>query len=196
MEPAQPFSHLAEWLDTTAGIITTTTVVVTALTWVVKRGLRVYKWISHIYDELTPNGGGSIKDAIQRIDALLMASMNLSGKAFWLSDPEGNCTFASLRLAQLMGGHPSQILGMGWVSFIDPADREECRKEWDAAVKDSRDFNYRVNYVTSTNKLVPVKIQAVPVKHAQSGKIVGMIGWSEPLQPNDNTPRPVIMNSP
>ena len=175
-------SAFFEWLTTTAGIITAVSVITAAGIGVFKFMKSVGKALAYIQAELVPNGGGSLRDAINRIEALQLAGLQLTGKAYWLSNPAGECTFASVKLATLMGKTPDQILGWGWVSAVALDDREKCRKEWDAAVKDHREFHLKYSYVHEDGTKVGVVGHAIPVIHAQTKAIIGMIGWAEPSE--------------
>lgn len=172
----------AAWLQTTAGLLTTSTAVIVAIAGVYRWGSKIYCKVARIYDELTPNGGGSIKDAINRIEAMQLAGLQLTGKAHWISDPEGKCTFASTKLANLMGVHPEQVMGWGWVSSVAPQFRASVKEEWIQAVKDRREFHATYAYQHSDGKLVPVTGHAIPVIHAQTRAVVGMIGWAVPVE--------------
>lgn len=97
----------------------------------------VFTMIQAIHSELRFNGGGSIKDAIwglketnkiiiDRIDAMEEAqkiSMNLQGQAFWLSNKQGEMTYASPALCKILGHNESDLIGNNWVSWVDEKDR-------------------------------------------------------------------------
>ncbi len=149
--------------------------------------------IDQVVKEVTTNGGGSIKDAVlrleeaqnktqsatTRIEATQTAAMQLTGKAFWRSNPEGACTFASVNLSRLTGATPEQMQGAGWVSYVKKEDRASVKTEWDNAVKDQREFHMKYAYVHSDGQLVHVVGHAVPVLDDTTKTLVGMIGWAE-----------------
>lgn len=176
-----------EFLSSAVGIATSLVTLTALFLAVIKWGHSMWRKVSHIYNELTPNGGGSIKDAINRIEALQMASLQLTGKAYWLSDPDGKCTYASTRLAVLMGSHPNQIMDWGWISFIASEYRDAVREEWISAVSDRREFHMKYAYIHQDGTKVPILGHAIPVIHAQTKVVVGMIGWAEPMEPTPVT---------
>lgn len=175
--------EIQDFLSSAAGIATSVVTIGALLIAVARWAHAIWKKVSHIYDELTPNGGGSIKDVVNRIEALQLASLQLTGKAYWLSDPDGKCTYASTRLAALMGFHADQALGWGWVSAVALECREPVRLEWCSAVKDRREFHMKYVYVHPDGSRVPVTGHAIPVIHAQTRVVVGMIGWADPVEP-------------
>lgn len=64
--------HLADY----GGLLASITAGLTALGWLVRRGLKVARQIDALHDlaqyELKPNGGGSIKDKVNQIPGLVM----------------------------------------------------------------------------------------------------------------------------
>jgi len=144
-----------------------------------------YNAINAVLDELRPNGGSSLRDAINRIESFQISALTLTGKAYWISDPDGKCSYASPQLATMQGVHPEQVLGWGWVSQIAPQDREQVRLRWDSAVKDQREFHESYRFIWPDGTLLPVRGHAIPIIHAQSKKVMGMIGWAEREVPHE-----------
>ena len=170
---------ISDFLTSTAGLIGAISIIMAAIFGFIRFLRQIYDKVSHVYSELTPNGGGSIKDSINRIEAMQVGGLQLTGKAFWISDPSGKCTFASVRLAAMMGISPGQMLGYGWVSAVSYEDREKCREEWDRAVRDTREFHMRYSYTHPDGQRVYVVGHAIPVVHSVTKQVVGMIGWAE-----------------
>lgn len=179
------WAEFANWLQTTAGILTAAGVVAGAIAAIVRFAWGAYRKLNSlmakvdvVYAEVTPNGGGSIKDAIVRMEAMQLAALQLTGKAYWLSAPDGRCTFASNKLAMMMGLTPDQIQGWGWVSAVAPEYRRPCKEEWMAAVSDQREFHMDYEYVRPDGSRLPVTGHAIPCIHAQTKQTVGMIGYA------------------
>lgn len=165
---------ITDWASNSAALITGISVVVAAC-------IGAYRKVAAIHAELVPNGGSSLRDAINRIEAVQVTGLAMTGKAHWISGVDGRCVFASVRLASIMGVTTSQLLGYGWVSSISPEFREPCRKEWDAAVKDMREFHMVYDYIRPDGSKVTVAGTAVPLVHAQTGSFYGMLGWADPV---------------
>ena len=170
---------VTDWVSNSAALITGAAVIVAGIAAFYRKAVSVSKKLAAIHDELVPNGGSSLRDAVNRIEALQITALALTGKAHWISGPDGHCTFASVRLAGLMGLTPEQVEGWGWVTAVAPEYREACRKEWDNAVKDLREFHMKYEYVRPDGGRVAVTGHAIPIIHAQTKVFVGMLGWAE-----------------
>ncbi len=93
-----------------------------------------------ITKELTPNGGGSIKDMIGQIkelgqvNALRTRQMIMTHTvAIYECEPiHGHCITANKALCELFGIPEGSMLGTGWIKGITAKDRQTC---WDAYQK-------------------------------------------------------------
>lgn len=173
---------ITNWVTQSASLITGGAVLLAAAVAFYRKAMSVSRKLTQIHAELIPNGGSSLRDAINRIEALQLTSLSLTGKAYWISAKDGQCTFASVRLASMMGMTPEQVEGWGWVTAVSPECRDACRKEWDGAVKDLREFHMDYVFVHPDGVRVQVRGHAIPIIHAQSKQFVGMLGWAELLE--------------
>lgn len=153
--------------------------------------------VAKVEAESSFNGGASQKDLVLgiknelttailtlgKIEASLLVAMQLTGKAFWRSGASGECTYASVRLSQMMGATPDQILGFGWVSYVDSQYREPVSLEWISSVKDKREFHKKYAYIHEDGSTISVIGHAIPIldKH---GSLVELIGWADPVDPH------------
>lgn len=177
---------MLEFLQSTAGVITSGSIILGAIIGVWRFMSKAWKQVTAIHAQLIPNGGSSLRDAVDkaldgldRVEAMQRASMQLLDKAYWYSDPEGKCEFASDKLATIMGVPHDHILGYGWVSSVAEEYRVPCRQEWDSAVADVREFRMDYGYVRPDGSTVLVKGFATPVIHPRNKTCIGMIGWVE-----------------
>lgn len=132
--------------------------------------------------ELTPNGGGSMRDLVGALakqvrtgdarDRALFAHMEI---AYWESDSHGDCVYASRELLRITGRTIDEYLGRAWVSGIHPAQRESVLEEWDACVRDQRDFAMDYSFVRPCGEEVPVRAEASIVRGAK-GETVMFVG--------------------
>lgn len=116
--------------------------------------------IQFIMADMKPNGGSSLRDAIDRIDRAtsmskerthaLVAALDLP---VWESDDRGNCVWASPKLCDLWGLTQDEMKGYGWITGVAEKDREVVRTEWDRAVREKRRFSMVYNTVTGTKML-------------------------------------------
>ena len=126
--------------------------------------------INSIHDELKFNGGGSIKDAIwdlkksvTLIDTKLNGiqenqhvALNLQGIAFWISNEQGGCEYASTNLCKLLGRNESEILGNGWVGWVISEDRKRIFEAWEFSVENKSAFDEYYTYKKSDGKFQKV----------------------------------------
>ena len=115
----------------------------------------LYVMINNIHNELKTNGGSSVKDAILRletgqhkiiarldgIDESQKISLNLQGTAFWISDEDGGCSYASPGLCKITGHSESDILGNKWIGWVIPAERERLFEAWLFSVENRTVFD-------------------------------------------------------
>lgn len=139
--------------------------------------------LNQILTELKPNGGSSLKDQLNRLEAHVSISeaqrrllMDASLQGIWTSDVRGKCTWINETFKIKTEAHAEELLGDNWINCIHPHDRDQVQKEWESAIKDGRIFNlfYRViNLKTQTP--MSVKGTATPAKNFD-GSIVGYNG--------------------
>jgi len=201
-------SIVNDWINSTSSLIGGTIVIASGFIAVMRwahRGFKsvvrvgekidaIEKKVDKVVIEIATNGGTtSIKDvvgilktgqvemfaAINRIEAMYLASLEMTGKAYWLSDPDGRCSYASPKLAHMMGTIPEKIIGWGWASYVDPKDADRVKRRWDLAVAEQREFKEDYGYVHEDGTVIQITGRAIPVIHAQTKRAIGMIGWAE-----------------
>lgn len=103
--------------------------------------------VDTIFDEMTPNGGTSIKDRIERMDTGLslvqeiQQAMAADTKAvLFRTDANGDCVWVNRTYTRTVGRDLSEILGHGWQNTIAQDDRERVVTEWYNAVEENREF--------------------------------------------------------
>jgi len=149
---------------------------------------KISSMVNKVHGQLVPNGGSSLKDAVTRIEERIgrietfqHASLAITGRAYWLSDSNGYCTYASPRLCERIGAAQEQVMGLGWISFIAQEDRDTCRREWLSATGDMREFHMPYTVISADGVSHKVWGHAVPMASTADGKSDGFIGWIEPL---------------
>ncbi len=127
--------------------------------------------LEKIYAEVTPKGGGSIKDTIgaiktklARIENWHKASMSLDENGLYETDARGACVWANRAFLRLVDATEEQVEGFGWKNFIHAEDQDRFFKQFDAAIKDGRDFKSHFRYVDSNANFIKVTMEAVSIK--------------------------------
>ena len=115
-----------------------------------RRVVELHTKVDTILKELTPNGGGSIKDAVtaMREDVKklkanvavlrdgLRFSLGLQPTAVFETDETGRCTNASPALCDMFGMTHEEMLGLGWLAAIHSAEeRDRAWLNWRSAVE-------------------------------------------------------------
>ena len=93
--------------------------------------------------QLSPNGGSSLKDSIDRIERRQIFSlarqkslMQSDKRPIFEADLEGNLVWANQAFLSLLGvDQLHTVLGRGWVTFLSTN-----MQEWDSAFSDNREF--------------------------------------------------------
>jgi len=135
-------------------------------------------------DELLPNGGGSIRDAVTRIDRSLQKSearwvalIERDVTATYECAPTGECTYVNRELCNLFGLDKDEMMGNGWLEAIDgQEERERVHSVWAHAVKDNLPYacEYKIkNQLTMVRSLI--RTTAEPMVD-RNGTIIGYNG--------------------
>jgi PAS domain-containing protein len=114
--------------------------------------------VARLATEVAPNGGSSLRDAIDAIErrVTILAGQHRArfegdGLATYECDAEGQCTYASVALADMYGMTPDQFLGSGWLMAVDgPGERERVWDAWLSAIK--RGIPYEDSYMVVVGK--------------------------------------------
>tara|TARA_R110000868_G_scaffold13711_1_gene63546 strand:- start:16431 stop:17039 length:609 start_codon:yes stop_codon:yes gene_type:complete len=133
------------------------------------QSLPILLQISH---EFRPNGGNSLRDIIDRIEAELELSkartktlLGMSKVGVFEADRAGKCMWVNRKWCELAGILPEEAVGNGWVTSIHPEDREMVFSEWVDSVNNERNFDLIYRF-----------------KNPQNGKIITVQGHSNILR--------------
>ena len=115
---------------------------------------KFHEMIEKIYSEITPNGGGSIKDKINKIDESLHAQsdrislisekigwmLDLDDKILFESDLDGKYTWINKKMKSFTKRDDHFLLGYGWKNAIHDHERDLVFSKWIDCVKQRIDF--------------------------------------------------------
>lgn len=135
-----------------------------------------------IEKELSPNGGGSVVDAIRRIeskmivqestDAAILMDYNIG---IFRCDIYGKNTYVNRTYARMLKTGREDLMGHGWKNFLRRDERERYAQVWSNAFADSREFEDVVEFQDSEKKTVKVIVHGYPLPDSNN-KIVGFMG--------------------
>lgn len=181
--------NIIEHLDTFGIILTAITAIVSILVaiynYVIKPFIRLYKshfvlmkTIEDIKKEVTPNGGSSIKDVINRIEKRQIMIdkrtkaifYNLDNSIFEV-DQNGNILWANRTFHEAMG--TKNLKGLDWVSIIDESERESFLREIESCSKTVRELKFETK--STDGKLI--KFSGFPYR--DNGRNFGFLVYLE-----------------
>ena len=132
--------------------------------------------------EFKPNGGGSLKDAVNRIETRQLvdaqkarALTNDTLFGIWESDETGKCTYVNRTYQRIVGLSQDDLLGWGWINIIHTDDRAKLATDWEQTLKQEREWyaEFRVTRPDDTS------IEVISVGHplkGRDGKLKGYVG--------------------
>jgi PAS domain S-box-containing protein len=163
-----------------------------------QRVVELHSKVDTILKELTPNGGGSIKDAVtsMREDVRklktnvavlrdgLRFSLGLQPTAVFETDAHGLCTNASPALCDMFGKTHEEMIGLGWLAAIHSAEeRDRAWVNWRSAVESGVPYKDRyLIHNEKTGERFYAESRAVASK-TDDGKVAYFFGSVEKEQP-------------
>lgn len=186
---------LVDW----ATIIGATPIIFGIIVWLWRRYVApVHRIVRLIRDEVLPDSGKSMRDAINRIDtAVAEIRDHLAANAHrtrtllrgfqtpvFETDKEGNFVWANDAYIELCGRNLDEITRSGWLTHIDQEEREEVRQEWTRSIAQLRDFDMEytiVNHKVSRRHYVRGRAS---VLRGLDQKVMGYLGTAELLRPS------------
>jgi PAS domain S-box-containing protein len=136
-----------------------------------------------VHAELVPNGGGSIKDAILRIEQRQLLSERRTWAlladaptAIFEAGVDGRVRSVNQTFARWAGRDRDDLVGHGWLAAIASADRDRVSHAWRTAVREQREFreSYRLQ-PDDDGPLIPV-VCATHVVRGEREELLGFIG--------------------
>ena len=141
--------------------------------WVERRALakRIPQMVQTIFAEVRPNGGGSLRDMIERIESRQVLHEQRSrivmidaGIAVFHTDTKGQFSDVNRAFERLVGRTAAELVGFGWVNAVHHADAERVVQSWTWAVEDHREFTCRFRILTPEGEPLEVQCNAYPVR--------------------------------
>jgi len=120
--------------------------------WVVKLWKKTFgrrgAQLDRIESELKPNGGTSMKDAINRIEdrqmdfeAFQTAHLNTQDVAILRTDITGKLYMINRQYQRMTGYSIDEVRDDGWINAIDPSNRDKVSEDWDHCVESGRELS-------------------------------------------------------
>jgi PAS domain S-box-containing protein len=136
--------------------------------------------IQKIEAELKPNGGSSIRDAINRIESKLtatdqkmMALLKTMPYGMWLSDSNGRCIDMNLALCNITGRSESELIGENWSKWVK--EKTLVYEEWSRCIENEIDFEMEYTFIKPDKTEIRVKGTALQIRGIK-GELLGFVG--------------------
>lgn len=202
-----PERNLIFWATSAGALATILTVfekarkwVVSVIMWFPRQGQAatditlMQKQITRILAEVMPNGGGSLRDAVSRVDKRLervderttlneqmqRASLADASHGIFHSDSTGRCIWVNAAYCKIVERLPENILKDGWQSHIQWEDRKMVLEEWAKTVASVREFDMSYSLTNG----IRVKVVAHPMIGA-IGQLLGYQGTVRVVDPEN-----------
>jgi len=147
-----------------------------------KTGQKLMAGLTTVLNEIRPNGGASMRDAINRIesrqiqlDGYNQVMMHEHSHAVFKADAEGLWTWVNRKYSRIGNTTLEEVKGTGWVNCVHRDDREAVEQEWNRAVQEHRAFNMNYRMITPDGRVTPVKCTSYRLENPD-GTTVGYVG--------------------
>lgn len=144
--------------------------------------------VNRIYQEVTPNGGASLKDTIARIESRqIIQEQRQHAYASHLevpifeTDAVGSCTWVNKAYLEFVNAPIEDVLGNGWINYIAYDDQTKVADSWASAVRDQRAFRLEYTMMT-TDGPVTVMGETFVIRANHNGPVLGYIGTFTPVK--------------
>lgn len=124
--------------------------------------------LKDIHSETKPNGGSSMKDAINRIEGKMTAHqralLDLRQEEAWFeANIDGDWCWINHACERALGIHRDDAAGRGWFSIVCTEDRDAVRTEWNHAVREYRTSDFMCRIKLPENKTLWIRILCTPI---------------------------------
>jgi len=153
--------------------------------WLKKRFTQLsdlYSKVQKISDEFSPNGGSTLRDAINRIEDKIslqeqktLAIIKSFPIGTWISDKHGKCVDVNRSLCKIMGRTESEIRGDNWSNWIHPEEKDNVIDEWNRAVHNMMTFDMTYRYILPDGKIQQVHGVAYQLR-TEKDELIGFLG--------------------
>jgi len=131
--------------------------------------------------EMRPNGGSTLRDSLDRVEASLELHTQRQRAAFTSmpvgvmeTDHTGQVLWSNRRLSRVTGRTPRELHGVGWMNAMAPSCRSRIRECWDRAMETQTEFEADVEILTAAGELCKGTLQAMFME-SSSHRFLGFI---------------------
>lgn len=153
--------------------------------WLKKRfeeGKDLYSKIKLISEEFRPNGGSTLRDAINRIEEKVtlteqktVAIIKSLPLGTWVSDSKGKCVDLNKSFCNITGRTESELKGDNWINWIVQTERDDVFEEWNKCVNNVLNFDMIYRFTLPNQKVQKVHAIAYQLRN-EKGALIGFLG--------------------
>lgn len=174
---------IKEWI----GLLTPFTIALGLLWkwWLKKRYAEIKELFSKVQlisDEFRPNGGSTLRDAINRIEHSVttneqktLALIKSMPMGIWISDKNGKCTDVNRSICNLTGRTESELKGDNWSNWIHPDEQEDVFQDWNRCVNNDMNFDQIYRYILPNGQIKQFHGVAYQLKD-RNNNLIGFLG--------------------
>lgn len=145
----------------------------------------LYTKIQIIAEEFRPNGGSTLRDAINRIESKVSLQQQTTTaiiKSFpigtWISDEKGKCIDVNKNMCKITGRTETELKGDNWANWV--VEKDDVLDEWVRCINNDSNFDYEYHYHLPDRRKQLVHSVAQRLKN-DKGELVGFLGTMEPI---------------
>lgn len=173
---------VSHWTTITIGATVILSGVGTGVWWMVRKVLAIYNKAVMIHDQMVPNGGGSLRDAIDKLTSALRMSeqrhrsmLSLVDTAIFESSPHGGCLWVNRAYLRMADRSLEEVLGNGWLNIIHPGDQDRVWRAWKSCIEQEREFSMEYRIVCSEGLITRVVCQTT-IMRGDKREVLGYYG--------------------
>jgi len=145
--------------------------------------------LEDIRQELKPNGGASLRDALNRIEerqcnmeSFILTQLNVYDTAIFRTDAKGKITYTNRKYQKLTEFSFPESQGDGWINSVVPQEREKVLNKWMEAIESGREFHEKITLEKASGERHEVMVSTFKELN-RTGKVAGYLGVLNVMQP-------------
>ncbi|MCK4432995.1 MAG: PAS domain S-box protein, partial [Methanomicrobia archaeon] len=108
--------------------------------------------------------------SLKEFNETIVSSLN---EGIWVEDERGNCVYANLRMAEMLGYSQKGLIGKHWSDIVHPSEYEHMKRETETR-KGGRVSSYETLLIRKNKEKVPAIVSATPL--FEEDKFIGTMG--------------------
>lgn len=151
--------------------------------------------IAKISYQINPNGGGSLRDVVDRTEstleslkrdtslntALLKFQSDISDESTFYMTPDGQVTTASAAMQKMLGVSERDLAGFGWKGYIAQDEAPGYIADQELCIRERRRFQKRVHWVDSDGARIMTDVTVTQYPDDRSQELQSLMAHIRPV---------------